>query len=79
MLNFVTVPHWGWRATDGDRIFEIERLSADTRQHAIGEPRYRAYERKKGQQQPVAQGPFANSVLARAWLEQRAKHKANAQ
>lgn len=67
MLDFDVVPHWGWRAHEGQRIFEIERLEP------AGNERFQAYERKKGAREPVAKKKFRSTVSARRWLEQRAR------
>jgi hypothetical protein len=62
-LDFVKVPHWGWRAREGQYCFEIERTGIQD-----GD-RFRAFVRRDGNVQPIASKGFGTNIAARAWLE----------
>lgn len=62
-LDFVKIPHWGWRARAGQFCFEIERTG-----NQEGD-RFRAYVRRDGNVQPVASKGFGTNIAARAFLE----------
>ncbi len=62
-LDFVKIPHWGWRARAGQYRFEIERTGEQE-----GD-RFRAYVRRDGNVQPVASKGFGTNIAARAFLE----------
>jgi hypothetical protein len=66
-LAFKNVPHWGVRATENGRVYEIERLEAG---NDSSRPRFRAFVRKKGGRgAPLADQPFMTRISAETWLE----------
>lgn len=67
-LQMAIVPHWGWRAREGQRTFEIERVSAFGGRRG-DRLEYIAFVRQRGQSKPIAQQSFGTTIAARRWLE----------
>lgn len=69
-LRLANVPQWGYRAREGTRTYEIERMASFGGTRGDGFT-FRAYVRERGIAKPIASALFGTQIAARRWIEQQ--------